>query len=91
MQYAGDALEDDGDLALAGGAREAGVFVKGLLKFIITDDLIVAPASTSLMLSLFQKFGVRDPETIEETILQLSSEKVFAISRSSRTLISPLY
>ncbi|RLM65964.1 hypothetical protein C2845_PM16G18600 [Panicum miliaceum] len=86
MQHAGDALEDDGDLALAGGAREAGVFVKGLLKFIITDDLIVAPASTSLMLSLFQKFGVRDPETIEEKILQLSSEKI--ISLLKRSLIS---
>ncbi|RLM73497.1 hypothetical protein C2845_PM15G20440 [Panicum miliaceum] len=90
MQYAGDALEDDDDLALTGGAREAGVFVKGLLKFIITDDLMVAPASTSLMLSLFQKFGVRDPETIEETILQLSSEKIISLIKRSLMSKQPL-
>lgn len=76
MRYVGNVSEGDDRVSPVRGARESGVFVKDLLRFIITDDLTVAPASTNLMLSLFQKFGVRDPEKIEEKILQLSSQQV---------------
>ncbi|KAF8651785.1 hypothetical protein HU200_063305 [Digitaria exilis] len=73
MEYAGDRPEDDAKTAAAGS--ENGVFVKGNQKFITTDDLQVAPASTSLMLSLGREFGVQDPADLEQTILQLTSEK----------------
>jgi hypothetical protein len=81
MQYVGDMPEKDRNLAPspAGGSTGAGVFVKGSYKFIITDDLIVAPSSTSLMMSLFGRFGVRDPAAIEQTITRLSSQKVCLI------------
>ena len=74
MQYAGDRPGDDAKTAAAGSGN--GVFVKGCQKFITTDDLQVAPASTSLMLSLCSKFGVQDPADLEQSILQLTSEKV---------------
>ncbi|CAO2043550.1 unnamed protein product [Urochloa humidicola] len=92
MQSVGDALGNNGNPALSGGVGgpESGVFVQGLLKFIITDDLIVAPASTSLMLSLFEKFGVRDPENIEETILQLGSQKIISLLKRSLVSKQPL-
>jgi len=75
MGYAGDRPEDDAKTT-AGGGSDNGVLVKGCQKFITTDDLQVAPASTSLMLSLCQKFGVQDPADLEQSILQLTSEKV---------------
>ena len=75
MGYAGDRPEDDAKTT-AGGGSDNGVFVKGCQKFITTDDLQVAPASTSLMLSLCQKFGVQDPADLEQSILRFTSEKV---------------
>jgi hypothetical protein len=60
----------------AGAGSEDGVFVKGDIKFIVTDDLKVAPASTSLMLSLLDKFEVQDPSSLEQTTIQLSLDKV---------------
>jgi hypothetical protein len=77
MQYTGEWSDNHGeDAAPAGEDADSGVFVIGCFKFIITDDLIVAPASTSLMMSLFQRFGVGDPATLEKTVIQLNSQKV---------------
>ncbi|MBC2899939.1 hypothetical protein CFC21_112752 [Triticum aestivum] len=75
-QLAGERPENPRNAA-AGGAFEDGVFVKGgMNKFIVTDDLNVAPASTSLMLSLLDKFQVPDPSCLEQMTLQFSSVKV---------------
>ncbi|KAK1631142.1 hypothetical protein QYE76_005457 [Lolium multiflorum] len=60
----------------ADGGSEDGVFVKGDMKFIITDDFKVAPASTFLMLSLLDKFEVQDPSSLKKKTIQLSSDKV---------------
>ncbi|TVU15920.1 hypothetical protein EJB05_39464, partial [Eragrostis curvula] len=90
MQYVGNVSEDDGNLAPAGEDLDTGVFVKGLMRFIITDDLVVAPASTNLMLSLLQQFGVRDPEKLEETIVQLSSQQITGLLKRSLMSKHPL-
>ncbi|KAG8043332.1 hypothetical protein GUJ93_ZPchr0458g22702 [Zizania palustris] len=74
MEYIGEWPQDADYTAAPAGSN--GVFVKGCFKFIITDDLQVAPASTSLMLSLFEKFRVRDPVFLEQINLQLNAEKV---------------
>jgi hypothetical protein len=75
---------DNGAKTAAAGS-DYGVFVKGRQKFITTDDLQVAPASTSLLLSLCKKFGVQDPTDLDKTILQLTSDKVLSIT-TQRTL-----
>ncbi|TVT99063.1 hypothetical protein EJB05_55584, partial [Eragrostis curvula] len=67
MQYAGERPENDGETT--DSDPENGVFVKGPLKFITTDDLHVAPASTSLMLSLSEKYRVQDPVDLEQRII----------------------
>ncbi|KAL6652115.1 hypothetical protein ACP70R_011040 [Stipagrostis hirtigluma subsp. patula] len=87
MQYVGDRPDYNGKTA---DTDSNGVFVKGRLKFITTDDLQVAPASTSLLLSLFEKFGVQDPADIEQRILQLSSEKITRLLKRSLTSRQPL-
>ncbi|KAG8043335.1 hypothetical protein GUJ93_ZPchr0458g22407 [Zizania palustris] len=83
MVYIGKWPPDVDHAAAAAGSN--GVFTKGCLKFIITDDLQVAPSSTSLMLSLFDQFGVRDPAFLEQKILQLNAEKITSLLKRSLT------
>nr|CAB3485615.1 unnamed protein product [Digitaria exilis] len=83
----GQSPQNDG--STAAGDSEDGVFVKGCLKFIITDDLQVAPASTSLMLSLFEKFGVGDPADLEKAVVNLSSDKIKSLLKRSLTSKQP--
>lgn len=56
----GEKPESSAAAAAAAAGSDAGVYVKGDVKFIVTDDFHVAPASTSLMLTLFDKFDVQD-------------------------------
>jgi hypothetical protein len=72
----GERAEYGSTSSAAGAGSEDGVFVKGDTKFIITDDFKVAPASTSLMLFLLDKFEVQDPSSLEQTTIQLSLDKV---------------
>ncbi|CAN6236109.1 unnamed protein product [Urochloa humidicola] len=88
MEYAGDRPDDNAKTVAAGS--EIGVFVEGPQKFITTDDLQVAPASTSLLLSLCQKFGVQDPAELEQNILHLNSEKITSLLKRSLTSNQPL-
>ncbi|XP_066380224.1 uncharacterized protein [Miscanthus floridulus] len=91
MESFGQCRKYDGDTETAPAAcSEEGVFVKGCLKFIVTDDLQVAPASTSLMMSLFEKFGVRDPAVLEQQVVQFSSEKITCLLKRSLTSKQPL-
>ncbi|XBI94561.1 hypothetical protein VPH35_031174 [Triticum aestivum] len=71
--------------ATAAAGSDAGVFVKGDAKFIVTDDFQVAPASTSLMLTLFDKFDVQDPSSLEQRTLHLSSDKMISLLKRSLT------
>ncbi|KAM3369991.1 hypothetical protein ACQJBY_017700 [Aegilops geniculata] len=62
------------------------IFVQSRTKFIITDDLQVAPSSTALMFSLMDKLGLQEQANIEEVVLQLNSNKM--ISLLARALLS---
>ncbi|XP_037480811.1 uncharacterized protein LOC119358293 [Triticum dicoccoides] len=57
------------------------VFVIGVAKFIITDDLQVAPASTRVMFSLIEKYGIPEKENIQEKVIQLNSAKMIGLLR----------
>ncbi|XP_044318509.1 uncharacterized protein [Triticum aestivum] len=60
------------------------------VKFIVTDDFHVAPASTSLMLSILEKFEVQDLSCLEQRTLQLSSDKMISLLKRSLTSKNPL-
>jgi hypothetical protein len=53
-----------------------GVFIRSGRTLIITDDLLVAPASTCLVFSLFEKFGLNERADIKEEFLHLDKQKV---------------
>ncbi|KAM3390763.1 hypothetical protein ACQJBY_012395 [Aegilops geniculata] len=74
--------------------KEDAVFVIGVAKFIITDDLQVAPASTRVMFSLIQKYGIPAKENIQEKVLQLNSAKMTGLFRRAlltKQVLSGLY
>ncbi|KAM0919488.1 hypothetical protein ACQ4PT_008196 [Festuca glaucescens] len=58
-------------------ARE--IFAKSRTKFIITDDLQIAPSSTSLMFTLMDKLGLQEQGNIEEVVLELDSSKIISL------------
>ncbi|PNT61749.1 hypothetical protein BRADI_5g20160v3, partial [Brachypodium distachyon] len=86
-KMAGERPESGGGGGSGSGDR---VFVRGDVEFIITDDLQVAPASTSLMLSLFDKFKVDDPSGLEQRTLELSSDKILGLLKRSLISKNPL-
>uniref|UniRef100_M8BFM1 Uncharacterized protein n=1 Tax=Aegilops tauschii TaxID=37682 RepID=M8BFM1_AEGTA len=90
FQLAGQRPENDGSTSAAsGGDSDVGVFVKEDVKFIVTDDFHVAPASTSLMLSILDKFEVQDLSSLEQRTLQLSSDKMISLLKRSLTSKNP--
>ncbi|ONK68900.1 uncharacterized protein A4U43_C05F17210 [Asparagus officinalis] len=70
MSYAG--TWEKRDMNAAGD----GVFVRGDLKFIISDELRVMPASTAVILSLFSKHGITDGRVLEERIVDIGRDEV---------------
>ncbi|KAJ4787558.1 hypothetical protein LUZ62_038804 [Rhynchospora pubera] len=54
--------------------REQG-FVKGVMVYIIKDDLSVVPMSTASTISLVNKLGIRDLSCIEEKTVCLGSQE----------------
>ncbi|KAM0882688.1 hypothetical protein ACQ4PT_032136 [Festuca glaucescens] len=67
------------DAPSVGDSTVDGVFVISGSKFIITDDLKVAPASTRIMFSLIDQFGMPGNGNIEEKVLNLNSGKVMKL------------
>ncbi|KAJ4806806.1 hypothetical protein LUZ62_019372 [Rhynchospora pubera] len=50
-------------------------FVKGVMVYIIKDDLSVVPMSTESTISLLNKLGIRDLNCIEERTVSLGSQE----------------
>ena len=72
-----------------GNSKEGGVYAVSIPKFIITDDLQVAPACTRVMFSLIEKYGIPEKENIQEKVLQLNCAKV-CLSLSLPVNMTPL-
>ena len=57
-------------------ARNRGVFVEGLTRFVVSDSFQVMPASTSASIALLTKRGVMDTSNIEERIFDIGVTEV---------------
>lgn len=81
VEYIGEWANKNCYPAVAEGSKEDGVFVIGVAKFILTDDLQVAPASTRVMFSLIEKYGIPEKEDIQENVLQFNFAKMIGLLR----------
>ncbi|XP_048323903.2 uncharacterized protein LOC125420803 isoform X2 [Ziziphus jujuba] len=70
--------------------KDGGVFVKGLSRFIISDDLQVMPLTTSASFSLFSKLGIMDWSGIEKNIFNLGVGEVLNLLVRSLVSKTPL-
>jgi hypothetical protein len=57
-------------------ARNRGVFVEGLTRFVVSDYFQVMPASISASIALLTKLGVMDISNIEERIFDIGVTEV---------------
>lgn len=60
-------------------ATDGSVFVKGMTRYIVSDDLQVMPLSTAASLSLFSKLGIKDWSGIEERTFNVQVDEVLQI------------
>ncbi|KAJ8615864.1 hypothetical protein MRB53_035236 [Persea americana] len=65
------------------GARDGkdGVFVKGRMRYIITDDLQVSPVCIGTTLEMLESLGISDATVLEERNVNLGSEEEVEIER----------
>ncbi|KAL0370113.1 UNVERIFIED_CONTAM: hypothetical protein Sangu_0329400 [Sesamum angustifolium] len=55
---------------------EEGGFVKGVITYKVMDDLTVMPLSTISVITLLNKFDVKDVSALEETVVNLGMDQV---------------
>jgi hypothetical protein len=65
----------------ASSSSEGG-YVKGVITYMVMDDLDVKPMSTISSISLLTKFGVRDLGAVEEMVVDLGIDEVYQSSLS---------
>ncbi|KAJ6755296.1 hypothetical protein OIU79_027830 [Salix purpurea] len=71
-------------------ARNRGVFVKGLTRFVVSDNFQVMPVSTSAIISILTKLGVMDTDTIEERTFDIGVTEVLKLLQCSLVSKTPL-
>ncbi|XP_042499511.1 uncharacterized protein LOC122077640 [Macadamia integrifolia] len=81
-------IEKEYDAARAEG--DGGVFVRGMTKFMVTDDLQVQPTSPATILTLLHKLGIKDMSSLQETTLSIGSKEILNLLKASLFSKTPL-
>ncbi|XWS28753.1 hypothetical protein CRYUN_Cryun25bG0098200 [Craigia yunnanensis] len=71
-------------------ARDRGVFVKGLTRMIVSDELKIMPPLTATSFSLLSKLGLTDGSTVEERTFNIGVDKVWNLLKFSLVSRIPL-
>ena len=53
-----------------------GGYVEGVVTYMVMDDLVVEPLSSTAIISLLDKFNVKDMGTLEEKVVELGMDEV---------------
>ncbi|XXG89323.1 hypothetical protein AAC387_Pa12g1352 [Persea americana] len=72
------------------GKGKNGVFVKGKMRYMVTDDLQVSPVCMAATLELLKRLGIRDATVLEERNVNLGSEEVLHLLKHSLLSKTPL-
>ncbi|KAJ8615868.1 hypothetical protein MRB53_035240 [Persea americana] len=74
--------------------RRDGVFMKGSIDFIISDDLNVFPVSTSMGLELIKKVGINEATVLEQRNVNVGRREALSILKASlisKTVLSDIF
>lgn len=69
-------------------------YVKGTMKYIVTDDLEVSPLSTITSIATLNKFNIKDPGMLEEKFLHVGMDEAAELlmaSFKSKTVLTDVY
>ncbi|KAH7840238.1 hypothetical protein Vadar_014548 [Vaccinium darrowii] len=75
------------------GAGEGG-FVKGVVTYMVTDDLVVTPMSTISSITMLNKLNVKDVGALEERVVDLGmleGLKLLKASLHSKTVLTSVF
>ncbi|XP_050237827.1 uncharacterized protein LOC126687332 isoform X2 [Mercurialis annua] len=70
--------------------QEGGVFVRGMSRFVTSDELRVCPPSTTASFPFFSKFGVEDASSVEEMTFKVGLPEVLNLLKNSLISKTPL-
>ncbi|XP_016466347.2 uncharacterized protein LOC107789093 [Nicotiana tabacum] len=64
-------------------AAATGGFVKDVMTYMVTDDLVVKPMSTISSIALLNKFSVRDIAVLQEEVVSFGMEEALELLKAS--------
>ncbi|XVF83485.1 hypothetical protein PTKIN_Ptkin16aG0491700 [Pterospermum kingtungense] len=73
---------------------QEGGYVKEAVTYMITDDLLVMPMSITYIITLLNKFNVKDVGVLQEKVIDVGKDKVqelLRVSLQSRTVLSDVF
>ncbi|KAM4104565.1 hypothetical protein ACJW30_06G167900 [Castanea mollissima] len=73
---------------------DEGGYVKGVVTYMVMDDLVVKPMSTISSIALLQKFSVKEVGALEERVVDLGMDeglKLLKASLQSKTVLSSVF
>ncbi|KAJ0489427.1 hypothetical protein HanPI659440_Chr12g0460461 [Helianthus annuus] len=73
------AIDDDFVLKSAADAKPGVGFVKGLVTYMVMDDLVVSPMSTISNITLLNKFNIKDLGDLQEKVVNMGMNEVFRL------------
>ncbi|XP_058099042.1 uncharacterized protein LOC131243596 [Magnolia sinica] len=68
---------------VASGSDGGGVSVKGVVTYMVMDDLAVKPMSTISGIALLTKFQVKDVSALEEKVVEVGLDEALALLKAS--------
>ncbi|XP_058099047.1 uncharacterized protein LOC131243598 isoform X2 [Magnolia sinica] len=78
----------------ASGSDSGGGCVKGVVTYMVMDDLVVTPMSTISSLSLLNKYQVRDLSALKEKVVEVGMDEGLALlkaSLESKTVLTDVF
>ncbi|OMP02650.1 hypothetical protein COLO4_10931 [Corchorus olitorius] len=75
-------------------ASDEGGYVKGVITYMIMDDLVVKPMSTISSITLLNKFNIKDVGVLEEKVIDLGTDealKLLKMSLQSKTVLTDAF
>ncbi|KAK2663110.1 hypothetical protein Ddye_001684 [Dipteronia dyeriana] len=84
----------DRELSYVNPPRKGGGFLKGLVSYIVMDNLEFMPMSTKMFVSLLKKFDIEDVSALEETEVELGVEeglKLLKLSLECKSVLTSFY
>ena len=64
-------------LAKEASSDDEGGYVKGVVTYMVMDDLVMKPMSTISSIALLEKFSVKEVGALEERVVDLGMDEVY--------------